>query len=401
MAQDLTRADVRVTDLKRAKGWILMGTTQSERENLARTWGRGTVVRPEAGEGRLVTATELQLPQRPKLAHATKAGTPVRRPLRRLPEHHILCDGQWRRACSIILAGARTSGNAAPGASHLRGSAQDPSRPGAVRPDRQTQRKPLLENAGAFWYHPNRQTRLPVPGLAPWQPPDRGEMTARTWRISPHTDHPHTRLDRLATLVNGRITRDRLRIPCPAHGGTNNNLELKVVGDRIAAACYSARAAPTADIAKAIEDQVRDLHRPRQPLRTQITPCRTERRPTPPRETQDLRPHALNASGTAHSPFPNSPDHPARLWLAARHLWRPELPVPSAVRWIGTSYLHKDFKGAGAVIAMAAAPAAWTEAWPNLPDLTSVQLVYVAEDGTPARDRGLTKRTYAPDHGTP
>ena len=37
MAQDLTRAGVRVSDLKRAKGWILMGTTQSERENIART----------------------------------------------------------------------------------------------------------------------------------------------------------------------------------------------------------------------------------------------------------------------------------------------------------------------------------------------------------------------------
>ena len=37
MEQDLTRSGVAVNDLKRAKGWILMATTdQSERENLAR-----------------------------------------------------------------------------------------------------------------------------------------------------------------------------------------------------------------------------------------------------------------------------------------------------------------------------------------------------------------------------
>ena len=216
-------------------------------------------------------------------------------------------------------------------------------------------------------------------------------MTTRTWRISPHTDHPHTRLDRLATLANVRVIRDRLRIPCPAHGGTNLNLALWVNDDRISATCFS-QGCSYRDIALAIEAKYgvsigrgdRSEHNP---------PNHTGRAASP-RETHGLRPHALNLWHRS-VPIPKSPEHPARQWLAARHLWRPELPVPSAVRWIGTSYLHKDFKGAGAVIAMAAAPAAWTEAWPNLPDLTSVQLVYVAEDGTPARDRGLTKRTHA------
>ena len=64
-------------------------------------------------------------------------------------------------------------------------------------------------------------------------------MTTRKWRTSPHPEHPQTRLEQLATLANTRITRDRLRIPCPAHGGTNPNLELKVAGDRISAVCFS------------------------------------------------------------------------------------------------------------------------------------------------------------------
>ena len=57
--------------------------------------------------------------------------------------------------------------------------------------------------------------------------------------ITPPRNHPHTRLDQLAILANVRITRDRLRIPCPAHGGTNPNLELKVAGNRISAVCFS------------------------------------------------------------------------------------------------------------------------------------------------------------------
>ena len=71
------------------------------------------------------------------------------------------------------------------------------------------------------------------------------------------------------------------------------------------------------------------------------------------------------------------------------------MPLPHAVRWIGAQHLHNNCTAAGAVIAIAAPPTAWLEAWPNLPDLSCVQLIYVAEDGNPERDRGLTKRTYA------
>ena len=44
---------------------------------------------------------------------------------------------------------------------------------------------------------------------------------------------------------------------------------------------------------------------------------------------------------------------------------------------------------------MAAQPTSWTQAWPNLPELSCIHLVFVAGDGSPAMDRGLTKRTYA------
>ena len=76
-------------------------------------------------------------------------------------------------------------------------------------------------------------------------------MTPRT---SPHVESPHTTLDHLAALTQSRITRDRLRIPCPAHGGTNPNLALWVNQGGIAARCHSAGCS-YADIAKAIEDR--------------------------------------------------------------------------------------------------------------------------------------------------
>ena len=78
-------------------------------------------------------------------------------------------------------------------------------------------------------------------------------MTPRTSRISPHTESPHTILDHLAALTSSRISNGRLRIPCPAHGGTNPNLALWV-NDGIAARCHSAGCSYR-DIALAIEDR--------------------------------------------------------------------------------------------------------------------------------------------------
>ena len=218
-----------------------------------------------------------------------------------------------------------------------------------------------------------------------------------TPRISPHTQSPHTTIDYLAALTNCRISSGYLRIPCPAHGGTNTNLALWVNGDGIAARCHSAGCS-YADIAKAIENRYgisinpRRYHDNPSPLATRVTSTSRTSEPSP--NAQDLRPYALRLWHRS-VPIPNSRDHPARMWLAARQLWRPELPVPGSVRWIDAEHLSREFQGAGAIIAMAAPPSAWLTSWPGLPDLSSAHLVYVDETGRPTVDRGLTKRTYA------
>ena len=94
-------------------------------------------------------------------------------------------------------------------------------------------------------------------------------------------------------------------------------------------------------------------------------------------------------------PIPASPEHPARRWLAHRKLWRPELPLPAPVRWAPATGQHT---GAGTIVALAAPPVAWAASWPELPEVTAVQLVHVDTQGQPTLDRsadegGLDKRT--------
>ena len=212
-----------------------------------------------------------------------------------------------------------------------------------------------------------------------------------TPRISPHTQSPqspHTTLDHLAALTQSRITRDRLRIPCPAHGGTNPNLELKVAGNRISAVCFS-QGCSYRDIAQATLAKfgisIGRGHNEENTL------TRTERRPASPKPVHhDLRTYALKLWRLS-IPIPKSSEHPARQWLANRNLWRPELPLPGPVRWISAEHLHHDYPGAGAIITMAAQPTSWTQAWPNLPELSCIHLVFVAGDGSPAMDRGLNQ----------
>ena len=85
-------------------------------------------------------------------------------------------------------------------------------------------------------------------------------------------------------------------------------------------------------------------------------------------------------------PIPAAAEHPARRWLAARHLWRPEMHLPPAVRWIPA----EGGPAAGAVVAAFAAPGAGR--------VSAVHLVHVDGDGLPAPDRtgpdGLHKRSY-------
>ena len=103
----------------------------------------------------------------------------------------------------------------------------------------------------------------------------------------------------------------------------------------------------------------------------------------------------------ASEPIPANPDHPARRWLIRRKLWRTSLPLPPAVRWLDARGPHT---GSGSIIAQAASPSAWLDAWPQLPLPVAVQLVHVDADGGPALDRppekgGLMKRTYGPVRG--
>ena len=142
----------------------------------------------------------------------------------------------------------------------------------------------------------------------------------------------------------------------------------------IAARCHSAGCS-YADIASAIEDRYDTSINPRRydnnPTTVNTRTTTTSRTSGPGPKAQDLRPYAINLWHQS-VPIPNSREHPARMWLASRHLWRPELPLPGAVRWIRSEHLHHDFQGAGAIIAMAAPPDAWLTSWPSLPDLSSV-----------------------------
>ena len=113
--------------------------------------------------------------------------------------------------------------------------------------------------------------------------------------------------------------------------------------------------------------------------------------------------------------IPPSPDHPARRWMAHRHLWRPELLLPSSVRWIpARSPLFRGLhQGAGSIAVLMAPPSAWEAAWPQNPELEAIHLVSIDEDGRPAFDRpadhtdlrgnarpGLGKRLYGPTTGS-
>jgi hypothetical protein len=98
------------------------------------------------------------------------------------------------------------------------------------------------------------------------------------------------------------------------------------------------------------------------------------------------------ASGTA---IPREEAHPARRWFDNRHLWRPELPTPPMLRWRAADSRHT---GAGSIVVLLAAPMAWTNHWPSLPEPMAVQMIAIDDDGNAALDKpaemgGLGKRT--------
>ena len=79
-------------------------------------------------------------------------------------------------------------------------------------------------------------------------------------------------------------------------------------------------------------------------------------------------------SGPAPRRSPRTPEHPARRWLAARHLWRPDLQLPPSVRWL-------QAEGPPSVGGLLAAFAP-----PGQLEPSGVQLVSVDVDGRPAPD---------------
>ena len=106
-------------------------------------------------------------------------------------------------------------------------------------------------------------------------------------------------------------------------------------------------------------------------------------------------------------PIPADPDHPARLWLNHRHLWRPGFPLPSSLRWLPAEAHYQGrgkHTGAGSLVALAAPPEAWSTAWPDIPVPQAVQLIAIDAQGSPALDRpaeagGLGKRSLGSTTG--
>lgn len=122
----------------------------------------------------------------------------------------------------------------------------------------------------------------------------------------------------------------------------------------------------------------------------------------PSRQKQPTDRSALARTIWASSEFiPMDSSHPARRWLANRHLWREELPTPPMLRW---NPPHRNRGNTGSIVAMLAPPETWVERWPGLPVPTGVQTITVDENGQPALDRatekgGLSKRTLGNANG--
>ena len=115
----------------------------------------------------------------------------------------------------------------------------------------------------------------------------------------------------------------------------------------------------------------------------------------------DRRAFALLAASAA---IPAAADHPARRWLAARALWRPDVDLPPWLRWLPAEALAAVAGAvrpgptmAGAVLVPVAPLADWMAAAPDWPrgGVTGCQLVHVGTGGRKAWDAGgLDKRSY-------
>ena len=111
-------------------------------------------------------------------------------------------------------------------------------------------------------------------------------------------------------------------------------------------------------------------------------------------------------------PTPLHPQSPPRRWLAKRNLWWPGLPLPETLAWISIESLGRIHprldarnRSGGALIMLLAPPAAWRNAWPELPLPGAVQCLYIDGQGEPMGlypeddARTLNKRNYGPSQG--
>ena len=156
----------------------------------------------------------------------------------------------------------------------------------------------------------------------------------------------------------------------------------------------------------------------RQPRPDLVFYDRGRSRPSSPtaggdRRSLDIAYAQLVWAGQTQS-IPMSSDHPARLWLGNRNLWRCRFPLPDSVRWLPAEGLHFRglHQGAGAVVACMAPPSEWVSAWPLAPAPQALHLINVSADGSPSLDRpadyvdregyrrpGLPKRFRGPHQG--
>ena len=123
--------------------------------------------------------------------------------------------------------------------------------------------------------------------------------------------------------------------------------------------------------------------------RTRTPAISTTAQPRPARnERRSVDPTALwRAAGGV----PLDADHPARRWLATRHLWRPQLALPPTVRWLGKGDLPRRNTAAGAlVLALARA---------GTRRLCAVHLVYVDAEGRPVPAWGGAEHNKNTDGG--
>ena len=264
-----------------------------------------------------------------------------------------------------------------------------------------------------LYYHPGPATTITlIPGLHrnPGQPGD------------PMTPDNRSRIELIAAHYGRRVNaRGVLAMPCVVHQGTNPKLELRPGDDdRIRATCYS-QGCSYAEIARVIEEQTGVRFNPSNPSHSPFSPPQNDRSRSIPVSTGPRRPTASGQArsdrsgpksddGSSETPWfrrcwdsgsaiPVSHEHPARIWMGHRNLWRPNLPVPSLLRWLPAGMATtSQHPGAGSIVVMAAPPGAWTEAWPELPSAQGAQAIAIARDGQPTLDRpasrgGLGKRT--------